>query len=377
MLTKKDVLSTSWQHLESGQHEDDSAVIDLEYNVGKDQWFAKVKTEGIDTDGGLGNEIIYEGWNSAFSTGCKNKQLEYLHKIMAFSYSHAVDSKRTSVWCLNLTLTERFLESAQIVRSKHVKEQKAWMSFYTDRTGFKRRKVATTWYNEDPAKAELATEPMEGVVTELTEKFVYGSTMLFISFNHEDPQNFSSEYDKHITIRLKLTSHLPVDFETQQLKKMFSHFIAVTEQGDGHLIHYKNVENVALKTLQFLKSGERLRNTLLHDRNASEGHPPHTVFHASARFLKVFCDREQAFREMFVRQDIFEFLVSCSIFEEIPISSLLVSVFGDNMMRISQQFVDEMIKMIKDNFTKNQTASLHAVHVIKSMVTSAQEYSIL
>lgn len=112
-------------------------------------------------------------------------------------------------------------------------------------------------------------------------------------------------------VRLKLTQLLPLLGPKNQLVKLFSHFSAVVEQGDGHLIHYKKLEQAGIRVLQFLKAPERVRNTLLHDDKASEGQASFTIFHAAVAFLKSFCDFEPHYRDLFMKKEVFEFLVSC------------------------------------------------------------------
>ncbi|CAJ1399516.1 unnamed protein product [Effrenium voratum] len=147
--------------------------------------------------------------------------------------------------------------------------------------------------------------------------------------------------------------------------------VAVAEQGDGHLIHYKKVELVALQVLQLLKASERLRNSLLHDSNADEDTPGYTIFHAVVEFLKSFCESEPHYRALFVKKEVFEFLVSCiALAEEVPVSQMLVSVFANNDMRVNMQFVDQLIKAVDENFSKNKQSSLNALLVLKSIVTT-------
>eukprot|EP00438_Fugacium_kawagutii_P014972 Skav234174 [mRNA] locus=scaffold572:336608:339490:- [translate_table: standard] len=72
------------------------------------------------------------------------------------------------------------------------------MSFYTDKTGSHHRK---DWKDAPRDANELEDEAVQ-VITELDAKFCHGAYKLFICFNSEDPQNFSPEYDRQITIRL-------------------------------------------------------------------------------------------------------------------------------------------------------------------------------
>ncbi|CAJ1419378.1 unnamed protein product [Effrenium voratum] len=247
---------------------------------------------------------------------------------------------------------------------------RAWMSFYTDKTGPFHRKVASAWRDAPRDHEDLEDEAVQ-VITEVDAKFCHGAFKLFICYNAEDPQNFSPDYDKQITIRLKLTPHLPLLGPKNQLIKLFSHFGAVAEQGDGHLIHYKKVELVALQVLQLLKASERLRNSLLHDSNADEDTPGYTIFHAVVEFLKSFCESEPHYRALFVKKEVFEFLVSCiALAEEVPVSQMLVSVFANNDMRVNMQFVDQLIKAVDENFSKNKQSSLNALLVLKSIVTT-------
>eukprot|EP00434_Breviolum_minutum_P020790 symbB.v1.2.018338.t1/scaffold1459.1/size118272/2 len=263
-----------------------------------------------------------------------------------------------------------FIDSAQIWRSHHLAQQKAWMSFYTDQTGSHHRKVATDWKDAPRDSNDLEDEAVQ-VITELDSKFCHGAYKLFVCFNSEDPQNFSPEYDRSITIRLKLTPHLPLLGPKNQIIKLFSHFSAVVEQGDGHLIHYKKVEFVALQVLQLLKASDRVRNSLLHDSNAEEDSAGYTVFHAVVEFLKSFCECEPHYRALFVKKEVFEFLVSCiALAEQVPVSQMLVSVFANNDMRVNLQFVNELIQAMEENFSKNKQSSLNALMVLKSIVTT-------
>eukprot|EP00913_Durusdinium_trenchii_P025484 g23922.t1 len=367
LVKREDTLQDEWQSIYKDHPEPDTTVIHLSYQVGKDQWFTRVKS---DEGSKYKEECIYEGWNSAFAVQLKDEQLAKLEKIKAFSRQFQVDSRRVSIWCINVTLTGMFIDSAQIWRSHHLAQQKAWMSFYTDKSGSHHRKVATDWKDAPRDEHDLEDEAVQ-VITELDAKFCHGAYKLFVCFNAEDPQNFSPEYDKQITIRLKLTPHLPLLGPKNQLIKLFSHFSAVVEQGDGHLIHYKKVELVALQVLQLLKGSERLRNSLLHDSNAEDDSAGYTVFHAAVEFLKSFCECEPHYRALFVKKEVFEFLVSCiALAEQVPVSQMLVSVFANNDMRVNMQFVEELIKAMEENFSKNKQSSLNALLVLTSVVTT-------
>ncbi|CAE8628390.1 unnamed protein product [Polarella glacialis] len=375
LLKREDTIQGEWlSYVPKSQPELDATMVHLDYLITRDQWVTRVKSDEAGSKG-FKEEIIYEGWNAAYQVQTAEKQLATLQKFKAFSKAYQVDSRRTRTWCINVRLTHMFLEKVQVRRSKHVADQKAWMSFYTDATGFNRRKVAKDWYNVSATEEEDADEdgPRQ-VCAEIDEKFLHGATLLFVCFNVEDPQNLSPEYDRKISLKLKLTNYLPVLGPKNQLTKVFAHFTAVTEQGDGHLIHYKEVESIGLKVLQFLKSSERVRVTLLHDAQATEEIESFTIFHAAVAFLKAFCDFESHYRDLFVKKEVFQFLVECiSLAEGVPVSDLLVSVFANNNMRINLQFVDELVKAIDENFTKNQQSSLNAMLVLKSMVTTIAE----
>jgi len=258
------------------------------------------------------------------------------------------------------------------VRFAHVATHKGWMSAFTDKTGPLRRRVAKTWH-----VLSINDEGAGTVVAEFGEDFMYGSNQVFICFNIEDPMQLTQEYDPYIGITLKLTPLLPIRGEALQMMKVFDHFHAICKRGEGHLIHYHNLEARALQMLSFLRATEAIKDTIYYDaRHDIEISERKTSFHTAVRFLSAFCDSQLQYRGLFTRNDVFHFLVKAVGVLPIGISQLLVSIFYKNedaIDKISLKFVQELLDVLVENLTTAPVVSLDALKVMLAMVTCDQD----
>ncbi|CAJ1419380.1 unnamed protein product [Effrenium voratum] len=91
LVKREDTIQEEWQSIFNGPVEPDTTVVHLSYQVGKDQWCTRVKSD--EGSKSYKEGCIYEGWNSAFAVQTKDAQLAKLEKIKAFSRHFQVDSR--------------------------------------------------------------------------------------------------------------------------------------------------------------------------------------------------------------------------------------------------------------------------------------------
>ena len=103
-----------WKSYSGSTTVGENLVADLEYDVGKDTFYAKVKDGEADTEKDIKRQL-YEGWNAGYSTkSTRDRKQEYVDKFKAFNCR--VEAKRTNIWCFNVQLTGYFIEAVQLVR---------------------------------------------------------------------------------------------------------------------------------------------------------------------------------------------------------------------------------------------------------------------
>ena len=332
--------------------DENSLVVDISYDVLGDKYCIKSPGEEEPT-------MIYSGWNSCFCTSALDFRTEYLSKLKAFKLP--IHPKKSSTWCVNVSLTQAFIESAQFVRGAHVASQKAFNSFYSNTTTHLRRMVGTKW---NPVLREGSDNEQVDtglVAIEIHEDMVYGSTRIFVCFNEEDPSQLSPEQDSEITLRLRLTQLYPVREEKAQLAKLFRHFTSICKQGDGHLLKYHRVELLALRVLSFLRSSAPLRDSIMAEKTFRR---KDSAFDVAVKFLQAFTELLPMYREIFLRPDVFKFLVKSLAYEDMGVSSLLVNIYKDNLdavQNVTPSFVREMMDVLKENLTARPMVSLDAL----------------
>eukprot|EP00931_Biecheleriopsis_adriatica_P055980 TRINITY_DN33185_c0_g1_i1.p1 TRINITY_DN33185_c0_g1~~TRINITY_DN33185_c0_g1_i1.p1 ORF type:complete len:3737 (+),score=795.69 TRINITY_DN33185_c0_g1_i1:1026-12236(+) len=336
-------------------------IVDVMYDVLKDNYYIKSQSEAED------HACIYNGWNSCLGTSSMDSKTEYISKLKAFKMP--LEPKKQTTWCINVSLTGAFIESAMLVRGAHVAQQKAFNSFYTNTTGLLHRMVATKWAPLTKEDGEHHKIDTGLVAVQVRPEMVYGATQIYVCFNEEDPTQLSPEQDPEITMRLRLTQLYPVRQEKAQLKKLFGHFLSIVKQGDGHLLKYHRVELLALRVLSFLRSSQPLRDSIMSDKTL---HHHDSAFDLAVRFLTTFVEKLPMYRELFLRSDVFKFVVKSLGYEDMGISGLLVSIFKNNkdaIQHVTPAFVREMMEVMKENMTARPMVSLDALKVLISMVT--------
>lgn len=343
--------------------DENSLVVDIMYDVLRDVYCIKSPVDEEAT-------MIYSGWNSCASTSSLDFRTEYLEKLKAFKLPIA--PKKSTTWCINVTLTQAFIESAQFVRGAHVASQKAFNSFYTNTTTHLRRMVGVEW-NPVMKKEEENTTDTGLVSIDIHEDMVYGATRLFVCFNEEDPSQLTPEQDAEITLRLRLTQLYPVREEKAQLAKLFNHFTSICKQGDGHLLKYHRVELLALRVLSFLRSSAPLRDSIMAEKTLLR---KDSAFDVAVKFLQTFTALLPMYRNIFVRPDVFRFLVKSLAYEDMGISGLLVNVYLNNpdaSERLTPSFVREMMEVLKENLTARPMVSLDALRVLNAVVAVGKD----
>ncbi|CAE7545680.1 RYR1 [Symbiodinium necroappetens] len=344
--------------------DENSLVVDVSYDVLGDKYCIKSPGEEEPT-------MIYSGWNSCFCTSALDFRTEYLSKLKAFKLP--IHPKKSSTWCINVSLTQAFIESAQFVRGAHVASQKAFNSFYSNTTTHLRRMVGTKW---NPVLREGSDNEQVDtglVAIEIHENMVYGSTRIFVCFNEEDPSQLSPEQDSEITLRLRLTQLYPVREEKAQLAKLFRHFTSICKQGDGHLLKYHRVELLALRVLSFLRSSAPLRDSIMAEKTFRR---KDSAFDVAVKFLQAFTELLPMYREIFLRPDVFKFLVKSLAYEDMGVSSLLVNIYKDNLdavQNVTPSFVREMMDVLKENLTARPMVSLDALKVLNAVVSLGKD----
>jgi len=335
--------------------------VEISYDVNLDRFYIKNPTPDEET------RLIYQGWNSCYSTGCLNPVTEYITKIKAFNKQ--VEPRKRQEWCVNLSLTQHFVETVEFRRGQHVALQRAYNSCFTDRTTPLNRRVLKDYKPFE--KEGMANSGM--VTVDVGHDFVYGSTQVYICFNEEDPAQLSPEQDPEISIFIRLTHFLPVAVEKAQLIKLFNHFSSICKQGDGHLLHYQRVEILALRVLKFLKSTDALRDSIIAEKYM--GLP--CAFDAAVLFLRCYCQLQPSYRALFLKPDIFRFIVgSIQTDVSIGISDLLVGIFEANdeaIEGVTPQFVRLMMSVLRENLTTRPMTSLDSLRVLIAMVTVDQD----
>ncbi|CAK9028783.1 4 [Durusdinium trenchii] len=343
--------------------DESSLVVDIMYDVLRDIYC--IKSPDDET------AMIYNGWNSCASSSGADFRSEYLEKLKAFKLP--VVPKKSTTWCVNVALTQAFIESAQFVRGAHVASQKAFNSFYTNTTTHLRRMVGVEW-NALMKDGDNGEKKDTGLVSiDIHEDMVYGATQLFVCFNEEDPSQLTPEQDPEITLRLRLTQLYPVRDEKAQLGKLFRHFISVCKQGDGHLLKYHRVELLALRVLSFLRSSAPLRDSMMAEKVLQH---KDSAFDIAVRFLQTFTAVLPMYRKIFLRSDVFRFLVKSLAYEDMGISGLLVNVYlknPDASEHVTPSFVREMMEVLKENLTARPMVSLDALRVLNAVVTSRKD----
>ncbi|CAE8725672.1 unnamed protein product [Polarella glacialis] len=341
--------------------DENSHIVDIMYDVMKDNFYVKNNSEGEE------HALMYNGWNSCFGTSSNDPSSEYTTKLKAFKMP--VEPRRASMWCIDVSLTQTFIQAATFVRGAHVAQQKAFNSFFTNASGHDTRMVAAKWkplFKEDEDGRKVDT----GLVyVDIGGTMLYGATMIYVCFNEEDTSQLSPDQDAEITLKLRLTPLYPIRKEKAQLMKLLGHFSAICKQGEGHLLKYHKVELLALRVIGFLRSSDPLRDSIMSDKTILR---QDSAFDVAVRFLISFVEMQPMYRSLFLRNDVFKFLVDALQFEDMGISQLLVAIFRNNedaTTQVTPSFVHDMMQVLKENLSPRPMVSLDALKVLIAMVT--------
>ena len=89
-----------------------------------------------------------------------------------------------------------------------------------------------------------------------------------------------------------------------------------------------------------------------------------SAFDVAVKFLQAFTELLPMYREIFLRPDVFKFLVKSLAYEDMGVSSLLVNIYKDNLdavQNVTPSFVREMMDVLKENLTARPMVSLDAL----------------
>ena len=101
-----------------------------------------------------------------------------------------------------------------------------------------------------------------------------------------------------------------------------------------------------------------------------------SAFDVAVKFLQSFTALLPMYREIFLRPDVFRFLVKSLAYEDMGISSLLVNIYLNNpnaAQNVTPSFVREMMEVLKDNLTARPMVSLDALRVLNAVVTLGKD----